>query len=1058
MPLRESRMTSSPTCPVCHRALPADAPRGICPRCLLAAALAAPADIINAESSGAEPESKHLSISPQLSAKMFGDFELLEEIAQGGMGIVYRARQVSLDRIVALKMLLFGRFTNPKFVERFRAEARAAARLRHPHIVAIHEVGEVDSQPYFSMEYVPGKNLAELVRDQPLPARRAASYLTTIAEAIHYAHQNGIIHRDLKPSNILIDSEDQPHVTDFGLAKQLSGDSDLTLSGQMLGSPNYMPPEQVSGKKLSAPTSDIYSLGAILYHLLTGRPPFLAESLQSTLLQVTQHEPASPRILQPTVPKDLETICLKCLEKAPGRRYQTAEELADEFGRFLSNEPVHARPVTRAERAWRSCRRKPALASFIAATGLLLLTVIIGSPIFTYRINQTRKAEQIQLRRAEAEELTARQNQYASDMFRAHAAINQGDLFSSLRLLDRNRPNSKSESRTTKSEMDLRSWEWRYLWQQCQGDELFILGYHSNGVSTVGFLPDGKTAYSAGKDKAVRLWDLESRRQVGLFTHDNPVITAACSPDGHWLAASTAKREMDYGSLQLWDLVTHDFVVLATNFWFRPNSTVFSPDGQLLAFADVYSGIHLFSVATRHEAARIPAYFRRTDALGFAFSPDGQTLAYNTDQYGEIALWDMPKRQTRESRLKGHTLFVPALAFTPDGRILVSDSMDRTIRLWDVAEGRERTAFTNYPAGVASLRISPDGKRLAIAATPGWQQIILLDTLTGTITGQLRGHTTSLTDAKFSPDGRRLISGSWDGTVRVWDVTARVRQPDSRKFPRGIDEFSGGSGNALMLSPDGRHLLTVFTDKTFSVYDVATLTESAHHALPVNSFSCGALASGGNVSAFVAKDGNVVFWRADTAQTNWLARPVTNSSNRAAFSPDGAQLAIASRREICITDVAAKTKLHRFPFNQHLDVMCLTFSRDGQRLMAGLDDGQVKVWNLAARGQEMTLTGDGEQVRGLALLPDGHTLVSAARDIRFWDLNSGRQLVFKPRATAFYGCSVSTDGRRLAIGAADRRITIWDLLSRQEVAILEGHEERVDDVCFLPDGNTLEIG
>jgi serine/threonine protein kinase len=351
--------------------------------------------MINAESSGAEPESKHLSISPQLSAKMFGDFELLEEIAQGGMGIVYRARQVSLDRIVALKMLLFGRFTNPKFVERFRAEGRAAARLRHPHIVAIHEVGEVDSQPYFSMEYVPGKNLAELVRDQPLPARRAASYLTTIAEAIHYAHQNGIIHRDLKPSNILIDSEDQPHVTDFGLAKQLSGDSDLTLSGQMLGSPNYMPPEQVSGKKLSAPTSDIYSLGAILYHLLTGRPPFLAESLQSTLLQVTQHEPASPRILQPTVPKDLETICLKCLEKAPGRRYQTAEELADEFGRFLSNEPVHARPVTRAERAWRSCRRKPALASFIAATGLLLLTVIIGSPIFTYRINQTRKAEQI---------------------------------------------------------------------------------------------------------------------------------------------------------------------------------------------------------------------------------------------------------------------------------------------------------------------------------------------------------------------------------------------------------------------------------------------------------------------------------------------------------------------------------------------------------------------------------------------------------------------------------------------------------------------------------------
>ncbi|HXJ58289.1 MAG TPA: protein kinase, partial [Verrucomicrobiae bacterium] len=946
-------MANKTSCLKCDTPLTGDARGGFCPKCLFTQASAGdfddlshliqidPSSAAAPDASGSNDQASTSTATGLSLPRTFGDYELLEEIARGGMGIVYRARHLSLGRIVAVKMLLFGPLASPEFVKRFRAEASAAASLQHPNIVAIHDVGVCQGQQYFAMDYVEGQSLAKLLANGPLPARRAASYLKTIAEAIHYAHKRGILHRDLKPSNVLIDPSDQPRVTDFGLARRLEDDSELTMTGQVLGSPNYMPPEQAVGKRGKVSRrSDVYSLGAMLYHLLTGRPPFVGEALTDTLEQVLNAEPVSPRLLNPSLPRDLETICLKCLEKEPDKRYPNSEALANELGRFLHDEPIHARRITPVERAWRWCRRKPALAGSLAAAAILLLTVFIGSPIAAYRINQARRAEQLQLQRAEAGELTARQNQYASDMFRAHAAVSEGDIFSALRLLDRNRPTPNqlgsgrreeahsfqqdSQSLVTSAATDLRGWEWRYLWQQCQGDQLFILGYHSNGVSAAGFLPDGKTAYSAGRDKAVRLWDVESKQQIALLAHDDPVKTAACSPDGRWLATTTETQGKD--ALRLWDLATRrEAAVLTTNDraivdrerWFelRPNSTMFSPDSQLLACVDLYSGVHLWSVATRQEVANIPAYFRRTAPLGLAFSPDGQTLAYNENYYGEIALWDIPSRQTRERRLKGHRLYVPSLAFTPDGRILVSGSMDRTIRLWDVAEGRERATFTNYPVGVSALRMSPDGKTLAFTATVGSQQVILQDTLTGTTTGQLRGHKNSVSGAEFSPDGHTLISGSVDGSVRIWDVTGRPKEPDCRPFQTDVGEFSGGTGNALMLSPGGRHLLTVFTDKTFSICEAPALTESPRHPLPLSAFSCGALAPGGDLAAFVASDGNVVFWHADTGQTNWFSRPITDASTRAVFSPDGTRLAIAGSHEVCVMDVASKRKLHRFAFN-----------------------------------------------------------------------------------------------------------------------------------------------
>ena len=364
-------------CPQCSKPLASDAPLGLCPECLLKAALAGQS-LIQSDATGQfqhrASETGAVAVATGTRLKYFGDYELLEEIARGGMGVVWKAQQTRLNRTVALKMIRAGALASGDDVRRFLREAEAAANLQHPNIVAIHEVGEHDGQHYFSMDYVEGRDLGTLVKDGPLSPRRTARYVKITAEAIHFAHQRGTLHRDLKPQNVLIDDADQPRITDFGLAKIMKDDSQLTQSGVVMGSPSYMPPEQAAGQHGDiGPTSDVYSLGAMLYELLTGLPPFRGATAMATLREVMEAEPAAPRRLKADIPPDLETICLKCLEKSPSARYPTARALAEELDRFLNGEPIQARPASPVRKAVSWARRHPGALAAVAALAIVTL-------------------------------------------------------------------------------------------------------------------------------------------------------------------------------------------------------------------------------------------------------------------------------------------------------------------------------------------------------------------------------------------------------------------------------------------------------------------------------------------------------------------------------------------------------------------------------------------------------------------------------------------------------------------------------------------------------------
>ena len=520
-------------CPRCSQELPAGSAEGLCPKCARAHLAPVTLQNVTATIPPGFPETPDAAAPPG-TWQVFGDYELLEEIARGGMGVVFKARQISRDRIVAVKVIRSEWLAGSDEVRRFHVEARTASQLDHPNIVAIHEVGAVGGQQFYSMKLVEGRSLEDLARDQPLTPYQAARYVEKISLAIHYAHSRQILHRDLKPANVLVDQDDEPQVTDFGLAKVMQAERGVTMSGTVMGSPSYMPPEQARGDIAAVGVeSDVYGLGAVLYELLCGRPPFRAETTLETLRQVQEQDPVAPRLLHPSLPRDLETICLKCLEKPRERRYPTALEVAADLARFQKNEPIRARPVGVVARTARWCRRKPALAGVGVTALLLLLVVAIGSPIAAFRINRARLL-------AEERELIARRAAYRADMVLVQEAIDQQHYNHAEEVLLSYRP--------AVDQVDIRNWEWRYLWEQCHSQWVKPLALHNGNVNGVSVSPDGRWVASMDDTGLLKLWSVpEAREVLPLETRGGP--PPALSDD---LLASADS----HGGVQFWSLAT----------------------------------------------------------------------------------------------------------------------------------------------------------------------------------------------------------------------------------------------------------------------------------------------------------------------------------------------------------------------------------------------------------------------------------------------------------------------------------------------------------------------
>jgi eukaryotic-like serine/threonine-protein kinase len=1007
------------------------------------------------------------------SLPVIDGYEILAELGRGGMGVVYLAQQTRLSRPCVLKMILAGAHADNEAIARFLAEAEAVACLQHPNIVQIYHIGEVDGLPYFELEFIPGGSLDQRLNGIPWEGRRAAALVESVACGVAEAHRMGIIHRDLKPGNILLAGGGVPKITDFGLAKSLAKDSGLTRTDSIMGSPGYMAPEQAEGKSKEVGTlADIYALGAILYDLLTGRPPFRGTTVLETLEQVKSTEPVPPSRLVPGVPRDLETIALKCLQKEPEKRYESADALAEDLRRFLGGKSIVARPVPFWEQAWRWCRRHPAPAALTAA---VILVGALGLAGVLWQWGEAVRARDLASKRAVAEALARHEAEtILVDMYTTSgiAAGDQGEYArAALWFANAARLAKADPERRRANVVRALTWGHRAITPLraivADGSWPAGLVFHPDGrhllTKTV---VDGKT-----RSTSILLWELDLETPLTFPGGSTAVPAAAWSTDGESLAIGGADG----------DVVISRFpdgqVTARVAFPGRIRLLEYSANGRYLAIAGG-SSARVWDIQSRAYATPVLTHPDAVTAL--AFDPEGRSLATGCmDNHarvfavpGETASprWPPVYHLRSTDGTPWFPVFVSPPIFVDQGRALVTYGGKRRLTWHSAETGEEiRSAEPAEPTGrIAEIEPSPDGKYLAVL---GFQstEIRMLDVFTGRQVGPVLEHTNTVCNATFSPDSRSLLTSATDGTARLWAV------PAGEPLARPLDLHR--PVKVVAFKPDGRSIAT-------QDGDLVRLWALPEDAVPIVSVPL----DGGRSFAALSPDGVLMIPTGMSFANNRLLRSTTafrvadgrpaGPSIRpggviidASFSPEGRSVVTVGARDnrssdgqqAVVWDWASGQE--RWRADLPSEARSVAYRADGRRIAVLCGGGELLVFDSDSgrevrRWQAHTAEPADHWITNgkVAFNPDGRDLLTwgMGNDLRAWDAETGRaRYPFVHHRDKCHDVQFSPDGRSMALASYDGSVTVRELATGTVSSTLPAHPDSVYSARFSPDGTLL---